>query len=110
MLAKAAEDAGFSTELSKQKPAVQIIPTVEAITIEVIRRNLASDTHGVSKFENGDNILVVHYDGGVADIQSYLISLPAAVKGCEEFQLTEMACGETVDCGKMVEKQFTQWM
>lgn len=107
MLAKAAEDAGFCT-----KDTVQIIPTVEAVTIEAIWDYLASCTNGAPKFENGDNILVVHYDGEVADIQSYSISLPATARGSTEFrvQMTEMACGETVDWGKMVDKQFTQWM
>jgi hypothetical protein len=105
LLAKAAEETQFSTHTTR----VQIIPIIEAVTIEAIWKCLAS---GAPKFKNGDNILALHDDGEVIDIQSYSISLPATVEGSNkfQFQMTEMACGETLNWGKLVDQQFTQWM
>jgi hypothetical protein len=54
--------------------------------------------------------LLLHYDGDVAEIQSYAVSWAETDgKSAESrLRLEEIAYGDTVDCGKLVEDQFTR--
>ncbi len=56
--------------------------------------------------------MLLHYDGDVAEIQSYAVSWAETDgKSAESrLRLEEIAYGDTVDCGKLVEDQFTRWI
>lgn len=58
------------------------------------------------------NILVLHYDGDVAEIRSYSVSrTDTAEKSTgSRLRLEEIVYGATVDCGKLVDHQFTHWI
>ena len=114
MLLGAVKAAGFkiSTE-----DAIQIFSTIEAVTIEAIREHVTKRFHDCSSYLGGApkvdyNILVLHYDGDVAEIQSYSVSWKAMTGKFADsrLRLEEIAYGETVDCGKLVDNQFTRWI
>jgi hypothetical protein len=114
ILSKAVKDTDsfISTEDS-----VQIFPTIEAITIEAIFRqealNLKNDSsYQVAAPRTKTNILVLHFDGDVAEIQSYSVSWTAPIGKFDEprLRLEEIVYGETVDCGKLVDRQFDRWI
>jgi hypothetical protein len=108
MLLEAVKDAGF---IIRTDDAVQIFSTVEAATIQLVRRHLTL-SHNSNNPKDSHNILVFHYDGDVAEIQSYSVSwTDTAGKSTEsQLRLEEMVYGDTVDCGKLVDHQFTQWI
>jgi hypothetical protein len=113
-LLDAVKAAGF--KLSTED-AVQVFPTVEAVAIEEVLRRVTKDAADSSTYlgealKVDYNILVLHYDGDVAEIQSYSVSYTATTGKCLESQLRleEIVYGETVDCGELVDRQFTQWV
>jgi hypothetical protein len=120
-LLEAAERAGF---INKTETAIRIVTTIEAATVEAVRRygypglngstsrTSGTSTYQLEKLKHGDTILVIYYDGDVAEIQSYSLSFPvtAGDSARSRLQLKETVYGETVDCGKLVDEQFTRWL
>jgi hypothetical protein len=114
MLLGAVKAAGFKINTDD---AIQIFPTVEAVTIETVRHQITKIFDNQSPYPGGapkfnHNILVLHYDGDVAEIQSYSVSWEAKTRksGQSRLRLEEIAYGETVDCGELVDYHFTRWM
>jgi hypothetical protein len=114
MLLGAVKAAGFKINTDD---AIQIFPTVEAVTIETVRHQVTKIFDNQSPYPGGapkvnHNILVLHYDGDVAEIQSYSVSWEATTgkSAKSRLRLEEIAYGETVDCGEQVDYHFTRWM
>ncbi|KAL5329911.1 hypothetical protein ACEPPN_003431 [Leptodophora sp. 'Broadleaf-Isolate-01'] len=118
MLVEAIRAADFKV---RTEDVVQIIPSIEAVTIDTVRRLLA--THSDSPTLRHDleprmkyHILVLHYDGDVAEIQSYSVSGDPKTKSdisksdTPGFRLKELVYGQTVDHGKLIDHHFKHWL
>ncbi|KAH6723219.1 hypothetical protein BKA61DRAFT_663953 [Leptodontidium sp. MPI-SDFR-AT-0119] len=118
MLVEAIRAADFKV---RTEDVVQIIPSIEAVTIDTVRCLLA--THSDSPPLRHDlkprmkyHILVLHYDGDVAEIQSYSVSGDPRTKSdisksdTPGFRLKELVYGQTVDHGKLIDYHFKHWL
>lgn len=103
-LLKTAKAAGFNTTNGQ---AVQVVPTPEAVAMAAVKHYLTLSDSSPPKLKYGNNILIVHFDGDLMDIQSYSVSPGSTETG---FRMEGLAAGQTVDCGEMVDEQFTRWL
>jgi hypothetical protein len=104
VLVKTTEAAGFSTIADH---AIQVVPISEAAAIAAVKRYLYIGGPESPRLKYGDNILLLHFDGDMLDIQSYSLSAGSTKAG---FRMEGLAAGQTINCRKMVDEQFIKWL
>jgi hypothetical protein len=113
MLLQAAKDTGY------QVPLVRIISVTDVMTVAVFTNGGGLGYHvdtdqiaGTERLMLGNTILTICFNGDIVEIQSYSLSLAATKEKSMDrrLRLEDLVSGDSVDCQKLAEDRFKQWL